>query len=69
MNTFVDVRGVRLLSGLGALLLLAGGGCSLLASLLLLGRGGLAGRCLTASGGGLGGLLWCHFDVWMWDGS
>ena len=59
--TFVDVGGVSLLSGLGALLLLARGGCGLLASLLLLGRG-FAGRGFPASGGGLGSGFWCHCD-------
>lgn len=48
-RTLVDVRGVRLLSGLGALLLLARGG-SLLARILLL-------RSLRGSRGSLGGGL------------
>jgi hypothetical protein len=62
--TLVDVGGVGLLPGLGALLLVAGGSGSLLASLLLL-SGRLAGRGLAAGGGsllGLGG----HFGVVVW---
>jgi hypothetical protein len=58
--TLVDVGGVGLLPGLGALLLVARGSGRLLASLLLLG-GSLAGRGLAAGGGsllGLGG----HFE-------
>ena len=47
--TLVDVRGVGLLAGLGALLLVTAGG-GLLAGILLL-------RCLGGSGGGLGGGL------------
>lgn len=50
--TFVDVAGVGLLPGLGALLLVARGSSGLLASLLLLG-GRLASRGLSAGGGGL----------------
>jgi hypothetical protein len=53
--TLVDVRGVGLLSGLGALLLVAGGSGGLLASLLLLG-GCLSSRGLAAGGGSLLGL-------------
>jgi hypothetical protein len=53
--TLVDVGGVGLLPGLGALLLLARGSGRLLASLLLLGRR-LASRGLAAGGGGLLGL-------------
>ena len=48
--TLVDVRGVGLLPGLGALLLVARGSGRLLASLLLLG-GCLTGRGLAAGGG------------------
>ena len=58
--TLVDVGGVGLLPGLGALLLVARGSGGLLASLLLL-SGSLAGRGLAAGGGsllGLGG----HFE-------
>ena len=51
-RTLVDVRAVGLLPGLGALLLLARGGGSLLACLLLLG-GSLASWCLTGGGWGL----------------
>ena len=51
-RTLVDVGAVRLLPGLGALLLLARGGGSLLASLLLL-SGSLAGWCLSGGGWGL----------------
>ena len=50
-RTLVDVGAVRLLPGLGALLLLARRG-SLLAGLLLLG-GRLASWCLTGGSGGL----------------
>jgi len=53
--TLVDVAGVGLLPGLGALLLVAGGSSRLLAGLLLLSRS-LAGRGLAAGGGGLLGL-------------
>lgn len=53
--TLVDVRGVGLLPGLGALLFVAGGSGCLLASLLLFSRR-LAGRGLAAGGGSLGGL-------------
>jgi hypothetical protein len=53
--TLVNVRGVGLLSGLGALLLVAGGSGGLLASLLLLG-GCLSSRGLAAGGGSLLGL-------------
>jgi hypothetical protein len=53
--TLVDVAGVGLLPGLGALLLVARGSGCLLASLLLLG-GRLAGRGLAAGGGSLLGL-------------
>ena len=53
--TLVDVGGVGLLPGLGALLLLAGGSGCLLASLLLLGRR-LPSRGLAAGGGSLLGL-------------
>lgn len=52
MRTLVDVGGVGLLSRLGALLLLARWGGSLLAGLLLLG-GSLASWCLAGGGGGL----------------
>lgn len=59
--TLVDVGGVGLLAGLGALLLVAGSG-SLLAGLLLLG-GGLGSGSL---GGGLllSSCFWCHFESW-----
>ena len=53
--TLVDVGGVGLLPGLGALLLVTGGSGGLLASLLLL-SGSLAGRGLAAGGGSLLGL-------------
>lgn len=53
--TLVDVGGVGLLPGLGALLLLARGSGSLLAGLLLL-SGSLASRGLAAGGGSLLGL-------------
>lgn len=52
LEDLVDVGGVGLLSGLGALLLLARGSGGLLAGLLLL-SGGLASRCLAGGGGGL----------------
>lgn len=51
-RTLVDVGAVGLLSGLGALLLLAGWGGGLLAGLLLLGRC-LASWCLAGGGWGL----------------
>ena len=60
LEDLVDVGGVGLLAGLGALLLVARGSGGLLASLLLL-SGSLAGRGLAAGGGsllGLGG----HFE-------
>ena len=50
--TLVDVGGVGLLPGLGALLLVTGGSGGLLASLLLL-SGSLAGRGLAGGGGSL----------------
>ena len=50
--TLVDVRGVGLLSGLGALLLVARWSGSLLASLLLLSRS-FASWCLAGGGWGL----------------
>ena len=53
--TLVDVGGVGLLPGLGALLLVTGGRGGLLASLLLL-SGSLASRGLAAGGGSLLGL-------------
>lgn len=49
-RTFVDIRGVGLLSRLVALLLVAGRRCGFLASLLLL-RGGFACWGLATSGG------------------
>lgn len=72
-HTFVNVRRVRLLSGLGALLLFAGGSSRLLARLFLL-CGGLAGRCLSGGRGlllcfgrhcvfGMDGLSWCFEGV------
>lgn len=51
-RTLVDVGAVCLLSRLGALLLLAGGGCGLLAGLFLL-SWGLARWCLAGRGGSL----------------
>ena len=51
--TFVNVRGVSLLSRLVALLLIASRRRGLLASLFLLCRRFSASRCLSASGGGL----------------
>ncbi len=53
--TLVDVGGVGLLPGLGALLLVTRGRGGLLASLLLL-SGSLASRGLAAGGGSLLGL-------------
>jgi hypothetical protein len=50
LEDLVDVGGVGLLAGLGALLLLARGSGGLLASLLLL-SGSLAGRGLAGGGG------------------
>lgn len=64
--TLVDVGRVRLLPGLGALLLVARGSGCLLAGLLLL-SGRLAGRGLAAGGGsllGLGGIL---VSVGVWE--
>lgn len=52
LEDLVDVGGVGLLAGLGALLLVARGSGGLLASLLLLSRG-LAGGRLAGGGGGL----------------
>lgn len=52
LEDLVDVGGVGLLAGLGALLLLARGGGGLLASLLLLSRS-LAGGGLAGGGGSL----------------
>ena len=52
LEDLVDVGRVGLLSGLGALLLLARGGGGLLASLLLL-SGCLASGCLAGGGGSL----------------
>jgi hypothetical protein len=60
--TLVDIGAVGLLAGLGALLLLARWGGSLLAGLLLLGRGLAASWGLSASCGSLGCCLWCHLD-------
>lgn len=51
-RTLVDVGGVGLLAGLGALLLVTGRGGGLLACLLLLGRS-LASWCLAGGGGSL----------------
>jgi len=61
LEDLVDVGGVGLLAGLGALLLVARDGGGLLASLLLLSRS-LAGRGLAGSGGSLGSDLGCHFE-------
>ena len=61
-RTLVDVGGVGLLSGLGALLLVTGGSGSLLASLLLLDGSLASGRGLAASGGSLLSCLGCHFE-------
>jgi len=58
--TLVDVGGVGLLPGLGALLLVTRGRGGLLASLLLLG-GSLASRGLAAGGGSLLG-FGRHFE-------
>jgi hypothetical protein len=52
LEDLVDVGGVGLLAGLGALLLVTRDGGGLLASLLLL-SGGFAGRGLAGGGGGL----------------
>jgi hypothetical protein len=52
LEDLVDVGGVGLLAGLGALLLVTRDGGSLLASLLLLSRG-FAGRGLAGGGGSL----------------
>ena len=60
-HTFVDVRRVSLLSRLVALLFVARGRCSLLASLLLLG-GGFACWGFAASGGLLLSGLGRHFE-------
>lgn len=62
--TLVDVAGVGLLPGLGALLLVAGWGGGLLASLFLL-SGSLAGRGLAAGGGSL---LCFGRHFWLWVG-
>ena len=59
--TLVDVGGVGLLPGLGALLLLARGRGGLLASLLLL-SGSLAGRGLAAGSGSLLGTFGRHCE-------
>lgn len=62
--TFVDVGGIRLLSGLASLLLVArGSGGSLLAGLLLLSRWGLASGGLAASGGLLLGSFGRHGEL------
>jgi len=63
LEDLVDVGGVGLLSGLGALLLVTGRGGGLLAGLLLL-SGSLASssRGLAAGGGSLLSCLGCHFD-------
>jgi hypothetical protein len=72
-RTLVDVRGVGLLSRLGALLLLARGSGGLLASLLLLGGGLAASRGLAGGGGGLLSCLGSHLDEeigfgeWKWE--
>ena len=66
--TLVDVRGVGLLPGLGALLLLSRGRRGLLAGLLLLGRC-LSSRGLAAGGGsllGLGRHIWIWWLKWVW---
>jgi hypothetical protein len=64
LEDLVDVGGVGLLAGLGALLLVARDGGGLLASLLLLSRG-LASRGLAGGGGSL--LRWesagCARDI------
>jgi hypothetical protein len=52
LEDLVDVGGVGLLAGLGALLLVTRDGGGLLASLLLL-SGGFAGRGLAGGGGSL----------------
>jgi hypothetical protein len=62
--TLVDVGRVGLLSGLGALLLLARWGGGLLASLLLLGWGLSASWGLAAGCGSLGCCFWCHCEGW-----
>lgn len=62
-HTLVDVRGVGLLSGLGALLLVARWGGSLLAGLLLLNSRSLASWCLAAGGWGLRKRLECDCDA------
>jgi len=62
LEDLVDVGAVGLLSGLGALLLLASWGGSLLASLLLLGWGLAASWSLAGSGGGLLSCFGCHFE-------
>lgn len=64
--TLVDIGGIGLLSGLGALLLVAGVGC-LLAGFLLL-CGSFASGCLAGGGGGLlvGGGLGRHGERFMW---
>ena len=59
LEDLVDVGGVGLLAGLGALLLVARDGGGLLASLLLLSRS-LAGRGLAGGGGSL--LRWASVD-------
>jgi hypothetical protein len=62
-NTFVDVGAVRLLSGLGSLLLLTSWGCSLLSSFLLLGWGLSTGWSLAGSGWSLLGSFWSHLEL------
>lgn len=62
LEDLVDVGGVGLLAGLGALLLLARGSGGLLAGLLLL-SGSLAGRGLAGGGGSL--LEWASVDCAM----
>lgn len=62
-RTLEDVGRVSLLSGLGALLLVARArGSSLLAGLLLL-SGSFASRGLAAGRGLLLSSFWCHYEV------
>jgi len=60
LEHLVDVGRIGLLPGLGALLLLARWGGSLLASLLLLGWGLTTSWGLAAGRGSLGCCFWCH---------